>query len=560
MYKARTEVKIPKFSIGLTFASKAEFRDAVHSYAFGNGKELKFTKNDKSRMCVRCTQPGCPFKINVWKVKNELSWRIASFHEDHDGCGWVYENKMVKSTRVAKRWMKEIGHNSNWSTAEFRDQVKSDEGFQFSKKQAYSPMKKAKAAIEGEAIENFSKIWNYKLEIERTNPKTTCRVKVTDLLYAGKPRFMRMYFSWEASKEGYKFCRNMIGVDGCHLKHTFGGQLLTAVGIDGNDSIFPLAYAFVEGETKDSWSWFLRLLKTDLEITREAEEQLTFISDKQKGLLPAFEGVLPNASHRFCVRHLHGNMKVAGFMGKAIKDALWAAAKATTVNTFTDGMTKLKNVDVEAYKWLGDKHPSEWSRSHFTPYAKCDALVNNISESFNAMILDAREQPLISSAESIRKLLMCKIFENRQKALKWNGPFCPNIMKKIANVEHAAGGCLGVQSDENLFEIKCMAGIGVLEQHRVDLFRRTCSCRKWDLTGIPCKHVVCAIRMRHENGHLHEYVHPCYSINTYLNTYSGRIHPIAGPKEWPKSTQEPPLPPLYKRKPGRPKKLRKMSR
>lgn len=416
-FSAKSHMQTPKFSIGLTFGTKNEFREAVHNYAYSVGKELKFTKNDKERMCVRCTQPSCPFKINLWKVKNALSWRIASFNEEHDGCGWIYENKMVKSTRVAKRWMKEIGHHSSWTTAQFRKKVKVDEKFQLSKKQAYRAMVKAKAALEGEAIQNFNNIYNYCLEIERTNPRTTYRVKVTDLLYDGKPRFLRMYFSWEASKEGYKFCRKIIGVDGCHLKHKFGGQLLTAVGLDGNDSIFPLAYAIVEGETKNSWSWFLALLRTDLEITREAQEQLTFISDKQKGLLPAFEEILPNVSHRFCVRHLHGNMKVAGFMGKAIKDALWAAAKATTVNSFTEAMAELKNLHVEAYEWLGDKHPSEWSRSHFTPYAKCDALVNNISESFNAQILEAREQLLISCAETIRKLLMSKLYERDLFAL-----------------------------------------------------------------------------------------------------------------------------------------------
>lgn len=58
---------------------------------------------------------------------------------------------------------------------------------------------------------------------------------------------------------------------------------------------------------------------------------------------------------------------------------------------------------------------------------------------------------------------------------------------------------------------------------------------------------------------MHHYVSDCYSINSYLNTYGGRIKPLAGPSEWPKSNKQPLLPPLYTRKAGRPKKLRKMS-
>lgn len=199
------------------------------------------------------------------------------------------------------------------------------------------------------------------------------------------------------------------------------------------------------------------------------------ITDKQKGLLPAFEGVLPFAHHRLCVRHLHGNMKLAGFMGKEIKDALWVVAKATIINSFIDAMSEMQKIDEKAYEWLIEKHPSEWSRSHFSPLPKCDMLVNNILECFNAMIQDAREQPLISCVESVRKLLMTKLFESRRKALNWKGPFCLTVMNKIAMNEKAVAGYLGIQCDENSFEIKGMIGLGVMEQHRVDLARFTFS-------------------------------------------------------------------------------------
>jgi hypothetical protein len=34
------------------------------------------------------------------------------------------------------------------------------------------------------------------------------------------------------------------------------GQLLTAVGIDPNDCIFPIAMAVVEVESMKTWTWF----------------------------------------------------------------------------------------------------------------------------------------------------------------------------------------------------------------------------------------------------------------------------------------------------------------
>ena len=37
-----------------------------------------------------------------------------------------------------------------------------------------------------------------------------------------------------------------MGFDGCFLKGPFGGVLLTAVALDANNSIFPIAFAVIE--------------------------------------------------------------------------------------------------------------------------------------------------------------------------------------------------------------------------------------------------------------------------------------------------------------------------
>ena len=55
-------------------------------------------------------------------------------------------------------------------------------------------------------------------------------------------------------------------MDGCHIKAKFGGQLLTAVGTDPNDCIYPIAIAVVEVELLATWKWFLQTLKEDLGI------------------------------------------------------------------------------------------------------------------------------------------------------------------------------------------------------------------------------------------------------------------------------------------------------
>lgn len=48
------------------------------------------------------------------------------------------------------------------------------------------------------------------------------------------------------------------------LKVYCDGELLTAVGRDGNNQMFPIAWAVVKVESKDSWSYFFNLLHSDI--------------------------------------------------------------------------------------------------------------------------------------------------------------------------------------------------------------------------------------------------------------------------------------------------------
>lgn len=75
-------------------------------------------------------------------------------------------------------------------------------------------------------------------------------------------------------------CRPIILLDGCFLKGYFGGHLLTAVGLIANDCIYPIAWARVDKENHDNWSWFLELLAGDLGINNS--NHWAFMSDRQK--------------------------------------------------------------------------------------------------------------------------------------------------------------------------------------------------------------------------------------------------------------------------------------
>nr|GFA74393.1 transposase, mutator type [Tanacetum cinerariifolium] len=79
-----------------------------------------------------------------------------------------------------------------------------------------------------------------------------------------------------ALKAGFKPCkRELLGLDGAFMRGPFPSQLLFAMSIDSNNGIYPLAYAVVEDETKESWTWNLLCLLDDLGL--EENSNLTFI-------------------------------------------------------------------------------------------------------------------------------------------------------------------------------------------------------------------------------------------------------------------------------------------
>ncbi|XP_075482661.1 uncharacterized protein LOC142522943 [Primulina tabacum] len=345
----------------------------------------------------------------------------------------------------------------------FRTDVMEDIRCIVSKSQIYRAKAKATHLVEGQACEQYALIWDFANEVKRSNPGSTVVIGTNN--ETDENRFDRLYMCLYALKVVFlSGCRRFIGVDVCHLKGPHGGVLLSAVGIDPNNSNFPIALAIMNNESCETWGWFLSLLKLDLNIEKDYE--WTFMSDKQKGLIQAFSEVFPGANHRFCLRHLHENFKTTGFRGEAFKNALWKCATSTTVNDFSRKMGEIRDIDSSAADWFNDKPPMYWSRSHFATNSVCDFLLNNCCESFNNNILDARDKVILSMLEWLVEYFMTKMQVNRDRAEeKWEGLFCPQIKKLIENNLAKTGDCMPIKADNFHYQVSCYDG----SKYSVDL-------------------------------------------------------------------------------------------
>ncbi|KAK4431161.1 hypothetical protein Salat_0878200 [Sesamum alatum] len=143
---------------------------------------------------------------------------------------------------------------------------------------------------------------------------------------------------------------------------------------------------------------------------------------------------------------------------------------------------------------------------------------------------------------------MSRLHKRKQKSVKWSGLVVPNVVKGLNIVKEESRKCHLLVAGEYEFEVQD-GNINYI----VNLREKTCNCRVWDISGIPCRHAALGISHRKED--LDSY---CDSKN-YLKAYKYSIHPVPNPTLWPHGVDVSPtlLPPVIKRMPGRPKKSRR---
>lgn len=109
-----------------------------------------------------------------------------------------------------------------------------------------------------------------------------------------------------------------------------------------------------------------------------------------KGLIQVFDKEYPGFEHRFCLRHLYANFKKKFIGGTLFRVLMMVATKAI----------------LETYEWLEVIPKTKCCKHAFPFYSKCDILMNNLSDSFNATIFLQRDKPILTMFEWIRNYLM----------------------------------------------------------------------------------------------------------------------------------------------------------
>ena len=224
---------------------------------------IKFVKNDLQR--IRAVyQENCKFIAYLAKVSRERSYQLRTLNLEHT-CSKTFKNRRCTSLYIGKNLIKKVKRQPNMKLRDIQEAVHEKYTINISVGKASRARDKAREYVNGAYIQQYNQLWENCEELRRSSPAGTILMKVHtfnegDLaaefdLVCGVPYFERLYICLEGCKKRFLVgCRSFIGLDACHLKNKSEGQLITAVYKDPNEEYFPLTYAVVEAETKDSWT------------------------------------------------------------------------------------------------------------------------------------------------------------------------------------------------------------------------------------------------------------------------------------------------------------------
>ncbi|KAH6770656.1 hypothetical protein C2S52_015459 [Perilla frutescens var. hirtella] len=131
----------------------------------------------------------------------------------------------------------------------------------------------------------------------------------------------------------------------------------------------------------------------------------------------------------------------------------------------------------------------------------------------------------------------------------WFNEWSPAAMRMYPNNKNSVVGCKVFFNGSSGYEI----GEGG-DKHTVCLDKKICTCRAWELTGIPCMHAISA--MYYSKIDPLSMISKWYHKSTYQKAYEHPILPVPGPKFFRIEEYAPIEPPPFYKMSGRPRKKR----
>jgi hypothetical protein len=537
--------------IGQEFADVDTCRRTVKDMAIALHYELRVVKSDRSRFIAKCSKEGCPWRVHIAKCPGVPTFTVRTLHGPHT-CEGVRDLHHQQATVgwVARSVEARLRSNPQIKPKEILQDIREQHGVAVSYMQAWRGKERSMSAVHGTLEDGYRFLPAYCEQIGKTNPGSVAT-------YAGTGpanSFQRLFVSFHASIYGFlNACRPLLEIDKAELKGKYLGTLLCASAVDADHMMFPLAFGIVDAESGESWKWFISELRNLLGVNTDKMPILTILSERKQEVVDAVEYHFPTAFHGFCLRYVSESFRDE-FKSPKLLNLFWGAVYALTMVEFGSKVKEMMQVQ-DVMPWLQRFPPNLWAVAYFQG-VRYGHFSLGITEILYNWSLECHELPIVQTVEHIRHQLTCWFAERHNLAQSYNSVLVPSVEKLISEAISDSQCYQVIRANKVEFEIVSSERTNI-----VDTQERCCSCRRWQVYGIPCAHAAAALLSCGEDPRL--YAHECFSIMKYRETYSQTIYPIPDRGQWNNSSSELQVigsradmmlsPPKIRRPPGRPK-------
>uniref|UniRef100_A0A2N9HNX1 MULE transposase domain-containing protein n=1 Tax=Fagus sylvatica TaxID=28930 RepID=A0A2N9HNX1_FAGSY len=421
-----------EFRKGLIFSNKAEVQHAVKIYSIKRNQRYKVYESNLTQWAVYCTNE-CSWKLRACQRKKHGFWEITKYYGPHTctNLDVSKDGKMLDSNLIEREIHHLVVKDHAVTIGTLDAEIFKEYKAKVSYFKLWDAKQKAIARIYGDWVKSYEILPMFMAAVQDANPNTVVKWKKKDGIERNTEIFHRVFWAFGPCIAGFIHCRPVINIDATHLYGKYQGKLLIAMGQDADNGVYPLAFAVVENESKDSWMWFLICIKKY--VTQR--KGMCLISDRHKGIEKT---VLDKHFTDWQVLIKYGN-----------STQQWSALE--------DTMRKL------VYDWM--RIPVErWTCSHDGGH-RYGAMTTNLVECFNGVLKGSRSLP-ITAMVKFTFFKLANYFDDRrakiQDQLNSGEVFSKYAMDKFNRCRAKAGGHTVTMFDRNLgvFEIRTSPNLG----------------------------------------------------------------------------------------------------
>ena len=165
----------PQFAVDMCFRGKDQLKDAIERYALKMKINIRYVKNEKKRIRAVCRWKGCPWLLYASHNSRSDWFQIVTYNPNHACCPQL-KNKRLSTSRICERYESTIKANPSWKARAMKETVQEDMGVDVS----ITMIKRAKARVMKKIMDTqtgeYSKLFDYALELQRSNPRTSVHV------------------------------------------------------------------------------------------------------------------------------------------------------------------------------------------------------------------------------------------------------------------------------------------------------------------------------------------------------------------------------------------------